>query len=222
MNDLVKIYNNISKEYDNKYKSNVHLVEDNIIGDIIKSNMDNNDYVLDVGCGTGHIITLANLKKDRYLGIDFSEGMILDARLKYPDYNFIAKDITTMNSNKVNYNFDVILAIYGQVNYIGIEGFCDILTTHGTKNVKYLAVIYSGKGHKDYDYTKEHQKYFKPNDIIDRMKLKGFETYVKGFSYYTSEDKFTYDNQIKKTLDNTMSDGNENDCKYLLVSNFKF
>ena len=35
MNDLVKIYNNISKEYDNKYKSNVHLVEDNIIGDII-------------------------------------------------------------------------------------------------------------------------------------------------------------------------------------------
>jgi SAM-dependent methyltransferase len=47
--------------------------------------------VIEIGCGTGHL--LAALKPSAGVGIDFSEGMIVEARKAHPDLSFLAGDI---------------------------------------------------------------------------------------------------------------------------------
>ena len=47
--------------------------------------------VLELGCGTGHL--LAAIKPSFGVGVDFSDGMILEARKAHPDLTFLVGDI---------------------------------------------------------------------------------------------------------------------------------
>ena len=210
--NLKYIYDKISLEYDKRYVSDVHLTEDKIIKHILTSSINPNESILDIGCGTGHAISLGNLSVQNYLGIDFSKGMINDAKFKYPDYKFIVKDINKFGDN---YKYDVLLAVYGQVNYLGLDKFCKILKKHGNKTYKFFSVLYAHKEHEDYSYTNEYQSYFTHNQILDAMKKNGIDCYVKGFSF--NNTKATYENNLNLTLNKNLDDNN--DCKYFILSN---
>ena len=211
--NLKYIYDNISLEYDGRYVSDVHLTEDKIIKHILTNSINPNESILDIGCGTGHAISLGNLSVQNYTGIDFSKGMINDAKLKYPDYKFIVKDINKFDDN---YKYDVLLAIYGQVNYLGLEKFCKILKKHTNENYKFFSVLYAHKEHEDYSYTHEYQSYFTNNKILDIMEKNGIYSYVKGFSF--NNIKSTYENNLRLTFNTNLDDNNN--CKYFILSNF--
>jgi len=212
--DLDKIYDNVAKDYDNKYQSAIHKIEDYIISHILTSQIKSTDTVLDLGCGTGHVITLANLNYMQYYGVDFSQGMIDDAKSKYNNYTFVNQDITKMDYIKY---FNVILAIYGQVNYIGIKKFCDIIQKHGSKDIKYMAVVYAKNGHEDYSYTQNYQNYFTKQEIKESMLQEGFDASVKDFSF-NGKQEFTGQQQLERTL--FSKDKETNNCKYYIITNF--
>ncbi|MGI5828062.1 MAG: class I SAM-dependent methyltransferase [Patescibacteria group bacterium] len=52
--------------------------------------------VLDVGCGNGRLIPEFSGKKISYLGIDFSETLIEQAKERFPKRRFLLRDITTL------------------------------------------------------------------------------------------------------------------------------
>ncbi|HCC23044.1 TPA: hypothetical protein DF272_02585 [Candidatus Falkowbacteria bacterium] len=65
------------------------------------------DKVLDLGCGSGRLISLLKPKKIDYLGVDFSRELIKQAKANYPDRKFKVGNALTM---KFNHQFDVIIS----------------------------------------------------------------------------------------------------------------
>ena len=76
--------------------------------------------VLDIGCGTGLVKRLADrdlFKMRSYVGVDYSEGMIAQAREDHPDAEFFQWDMVgLMNQLKPN-SFDTVVAMYFPLNY---------------------------------------------------------------------------------------------------------
>lgn len=63
--------------------------------------------ILDIGVGWGEIVPMIIAKGERkYVGIDFSKGIVETAANKYPDCTFIHGDIS-----KIDDSFDVVLAL---------------------------------------------------------------------------------------------------------------
>jgi SAM-dependent methyltransferase len=84
--------------------------------------------ILELGCGTGHL--LANLKPSFGVGVDFSAGMIAEARKAHPDLTFFVGDIEDDAFIKTLPGpFDFILI----VDTIGILDDCQQMLTslHG-------------------------------------------------------------------------------------------
>ena len=70
----------------------------------IKSGSD----ILDLGVGGGRTTPYLSAKARRYVGVDYSEGMIATCRRKYPDRKFLvmdASDLTAFNDNC----FDIVV-----------------------------------------------------------------------------------------------------------------
>jgi SAM-dependent methyltransferase len=66
--------------------------------------------VLELGCGTGHL--LAALKPSLGVGVDFSDAMITEARLRHPNLSFLVGDIEDRAfMQSVGGPFDVILIV---------------------------------------------------------------------------------------------------------------
>src|SRR5262249_32917117 len=66
--------------------------------------------ILELGCGTGHL--LAALKPSLGVGIDFSDAMVGEARMRYPNLSFLVGDIEDRAfMQSVGGPFDVILIV---------------------------------------------------------------------------------------------------------------
>lgn len=55
--------------------------------------INNDDKVLDAGCGNGRLLDYVNLKPENYLGIDSNKELIKIAQEKYPDYYFTRQSL---------------------------------------------------------------------------------------------------------------------------------
>jgi len=67
------------------------------------------DRVLDLGCGNGRLLALFEGKKVEYLGVDFSERLIEQARQSWPDKQFEVMD--ALNLRLPDNSFDVVLCV---------------------------------------------------------------------------------------------------------------
>ena len=92
--------NKIFTNYNNK---------NNIISNIIKNKLYKTSVILDVGCGTGEIVS--KLSDYNILGLDKSSSMIALCKNKFPNNNFIEGDILNNNNFKYNYNYSHILCL---------------------------------------------------------------------------------------------------------------
>jgi 2-polyprenyl-3-methyl-5-hydroxy-6-metoxy-1,4-benzoquinol methylase len=64
--------------------------------------------ILDVGCGTGHL--LATLNPKRGVGIDMSDRMVEIARVAHPQFDYVLGDVERMETIKnIDGKFDIIL-----------------------------------------------------------------------------------------------------------------
>jgi SAM-dependent methyltransferase len=58
--------------------------------------VDNRSHLLDLGCGTGNYAGEIHQHAGKMTGIDISEGMLHQARAKFPEINFIHGDVTRL------------------------------------------------------------------------------------------------------------------------------
>lgn len=98
--------------------------------------------VLDLGCGTGRL--LAELKPSRGVGVDFSGGMIDEARKKYPHLDFHVGDIEdpeTVQGIRGPFDYIVLSDTIGclddcQAALAGLHSLCD-------RNTRVVIAYYS-------------------------------------------------------------------------------
>src|SRR5690625_3006839 len=67
----------------------------------------NNEKILDLGCGTGDLTHKISSMGSKVLGVDYSDHMIDQAKMKYPQIQFQVKDILNLNYDKL---FDAIFS----------------------------------------------------------------------------------------------------------------
>ena len=131
---LEETYDAVASDYDAKYQSPIHTIEDSIIGSLV-GRMVADGRVLDVGCGTGHLLNLTEIPQDRYLGVDISQGMLTVAESNHPHHTFIKHNI--LDDMEDRQGFDVILGIYGILNYTGINALQSMLDRFGHQESKF-------------------------------------------------------------------------------------
>ncbi|PWB38892.1 MAG: hypothetical protein C3F02_01345 [Parcubacteria group bacterium] len=70
--------------------------------------------ILDLGCGSGRLLhTLESSgKKFDYTGVDFSEGLVSQARVQFPQRNFIVDDITHVDLPAESYDLICMVASF--------------------------------------------------------------------------------------------------------------
>ena len=103
------------------------MLETNYLSGIIKKNT----TILDAGCGNG-IFFSRLYKKIKYrqaLGIDYSEGMIYNARKRnLPKTSFIVDDITKLNNTKkLKIKFDYIVTKRSLINLINSKKQIEVI-----------------------------------------------------------------------------------------------
>lgn len=69
----------------------------------------NNARVLEIGCGTGfYTRILHDLGVKHYVGVDITDVLFSDLQQKFPDFQFMQKDVT---ADKITGEFDLIVMI---------------------------------------------------------------------------------------------------------------
>ena len=105
--DVVKIYDKMSELFP---------AEKEILNLIAKNYKDKK--ILDVGVGAGRTTTaLTNISKE-YLGIDYSETMVKNSRLKYPNQKFIVSDMRDLVEQFQPSSFDVVVVSFNGIDYV--------------------------------------------------------------------------------------------------------
>lgn len=80
--------------------------------EFLKEHATHDDHVLDIGCGNGRFYPLIKERHAKYIGIDYSEKLIANARQLHPDGEFLTTDGETIpfpdHSFDIAYSFAVL------------------------------------------------------------------------------------------------------------------
>ncbi len=78
----------------------------------LAQHIERDDHVLDIGCGNGRFMPLVKERHAQYTGIDYSQGLINEAKRIFPEGSFHVADATTLpftdDSFDIAYSFAVI------------------------------------------------------------------------------------------------------------------
>ena len=74
-----------------------------------KGYLQKNQDILVLGCGNGRLLELLKEYQPNYLGVDFSQRLIEQAKQKWPDYNFQIGD--ALDLSFLNQKFDIVFLI---------------------------------------------------------------------------------------------------------------
>lgn len=108
MIDVATFYDRVAPHYDMAYTRPVDVAEDRLTGSVLDRYIDGTSFVLDVGCGTGHLLSITTREPEYYAGIDISDGMLEVARARHGD-QFHKVDM--MNMPWDDGQFDVVACI---------------------------------------------------------------------------------------------------------------
>ena len=111
------MYNRSAKIYDAIYRAqgkDYAGESQKLCALIERYKLSNGNLLLDVACGTGN--HLAYLKQNfKVEGLDNSEEMLIAARNKFPDINFIHADMIDF---EIDHSFDVITCLFSAIGYV--------------------------------------------------------------------------------------------------------
>jgi ubiquinone/menaquinone biosynthesis C-methylase UbiE len=96
-------YNEIASEFSG---TRAYVWEDI---DFLMNYVKDSDSIIDIGCGNGRLLKNSKIQNPNYLGIDFSEGLIAQAKKDFPDYKFEVLDV--QNLKALNKQFDIGFAV---------------------------------------------------------------------------------------------------------------
>lgn len=165
---LKETYNRIAKDWNNDHTGDKWWLEG---VDAFLSLLPKGSSILDVGCGGGYKTNYMIEKGFKAEGIDFSEGMIRDAKTKFTNINFEVFDI---------YDFDQYTKKFDAI-------FCQAVLLHipRKKIVEVLKKMKSKINDGGLLYIAVKEK--KLNGVEEEIKKEndyGYE-YERFFSYYT-------------------------------------
>ncbi|MEK7511584.1 MAG: class I SAM-dependent methyltransferase [Patescibacteria group bacterium] len=96
-------YNKIAKQFS---FSRAYVWPDVLVfSELIKDG----DKLLDLGCGNGRLIGLLKDKAVDYLGVDFSQELIVCAKKSFPEKSFLMRD--ALNLDFPEKSFDVVMCV---------------------------------------------------------------------------------------------------------------
>ena len=132
MNEVAKLFNNRSKNYDEIYRGinskrllhqekrvRAAVIEDIIINDI---DLSDNRAILDIGCGTGNFLLRLREKgiKSPMVGMDISDEMIKKAKQNLQNSEYTDINFNTGSIKEVNLRGGLVLSI-GVTGYLENE-----------------------------------------------------------------------------------------------------
>jgi ubiquinone/menaquinone biosynthesis C-methylase UbiE len=109
------LYRELAKYYDKIYHWKDYTNETEKIKELIKQfKTTSGNSLLEVGCGTGHHIQHL---QDTYqcTGVDLNEEILLVAREKHPNTEFIQANMVNMDLGR---SFDVITCLFSSIGYV--------------------------------------------------------------------------------------------------------
>ena len=216
MKDIINIYDKLAPSYDKRYKSRIHFVEEEIIATYMPP-INGSQKILDVGCGTGHMITVRQIKANQYKGVDISSHMVEIAKSKYHGY-----DIENLDGRYAidEAEFDVCLYVFGQINYMTVEGWLESICTNMVQSGRFFAVMYSDEYKPDYlDVpNKGSGPVFPTLDVLELcMKEHDLHYYIHGLSFpIMGDEHMSFDDLLYKQTLMTQS-GFLSGCKYWMI-----
>ena len=114
-------YNEAARWYEEKYVhggwENNHYMKDEQDAYDFWMNNRSSGKIISLGVGSGQDIEILGRPDPRlFIGYDISEGMLKNARKKFPEYDFKLQDCML----KIEDNCDVLVRMFGTPNYIGL------------------------------------------------------------------------------------------------------
>ncbi len=97
------MYKTIASVYDYIFPQNIKQLE--LIEKI--QPIQGNEHIIEIGCATGNLTDLLHQKTDHVIGLDLDEGLLEQAKLKYPGYSFILENM--LNLNQLNQKFNKVI-----------------------------------------------------------------------------------------------------------------
>lgn len=194
--ELRKTYNKIAKDWNNDHSGDSSWWIKGV--DKFSSLLLPNSTVLDIGCAGGDKTEYIKKKGLNLEGIDFSEKMIEDARIKYPDIDFKVYDVYDLD------NLDK--------TYDGI--FCQAVLLHIPKKDVLIILEKMARrlNHNGYIYIATRE--IKENEVEEEIKKEndyGYE-YERFFSYYSLDElkKSFRDINMKIVYEDIVNSGRSN------------
>lgn len=97
LGDVAAVYDETAPDYDGHYTDAVAVAENRLVRRALLGPvraLPPDHLVVDLGCGTGLALRiLPEIPRDAYLGIDISDGMLREARLRHPFHRFAQADL---------------------------------------------------------------------------------------------------------------------------------
>lgn len=107
----IKAYDKKANDYDNTLDGKFTEKFKNML--IANMSINDNDFILDVGCGNGTLLAkMAMTKKINGFGTDISSQMIENATARYPKFNFIVSGCEKIPLDDISMDIVTVCAAY--------------------------------------------------------------------------------------------------------------
>ncbi len=167
-------YNQVAKCYDKLYSTKRHKVEDKII-----FNINPRLTTLDLGCGTGTLLTYNPLPRNKYMGFDLSKEMVKIAKIKHRKNQIFCRDLKSYNPP---FKYQQIVGIFGIMNYIGPRRICTILKQNLKPEGVFYFVNYNPSTYKPLAHKSKIGERKITEETIKKVFGKHFDVNIQYFS----------------------------------------
>lgn len=116
-----RAYDEVASRYDHHHVDAKSVAENRYIGHYLASRISPGMKVVDQGCGTGLLLELCPVAAADYVGLDISNGMLEQARRKYPDHRFLKGDMQQRNEAIPDGSADLVVSLFGSASYCDIH-----------------------------------------------------------------------------------------------------
>ena len=141
--EVAKVYDGLADRYDSIYEDEISKAEDELLVDLLATRILFGKKVLDVGCGTGHLLTLfPSITWKEYRGFDISKHMIRVARQKHPEHEFFCKSSDRIAASYVEWA-DLTIYGYGAMSYMDFRREILFWYQNARRGAHLFAMIYS-------------------------------------------------------------------------------
>lgn len=115
--EAARAYDALAAKYDRHHVDAKSLAENRHIGRYLRRRVRPGMKVVDLGCGTGLLHELCPVAPSDYLGLDISQGMLEEARRKYPHHRFELGDMERRNQAVPDGWADRVVSLFGSPSY---------------------------------------------------------------------------------------------------------